>query len=152
MNKTVVTSNEAGKVVIASENNPEFGYIRVTQKREVFDESTGFVTVKEIGALVLGTVADLESLGWRKGQLLDGKIIIKEQLKPFNNKNADRDYKIAGETGIVCCVDGQPIYARKVYTANTKAEDVLVKHNNVDEIREALSVLKSQAASTGLNP
>ncbi len=152
MNKTVVTSNEAGKVVIASENNPEFGYIRVTQKREVFDETTGFVSVKEIGALVLGTVVDLDSLGWRKGQFLDGKIIIKEQLKPFNTKNAERDYKVAGETGIICCVDGQPIYARKVYTANPKAEDVRVQHNNVDEIREAFSVLKSQTASTGLNP
>lgn len=150
MKKVVVTANAEGKVVIVSENNPEFGFIRVTQNREIFDEATGFMKVKEVGALVLGSVRDLESLGWKKGQELDGKIIIKEQLVPFNNKNAERDYKIAGETEIVCCVDGQPIYARKVYTANTKTEDVLVKHNNVDEIREAFAALK--AKEQDLNP
>jgi hypothetical protein len=150
MNKVVVTANAEGKVVVVSENNPEFGYIRVTQSRQIFDEATGFVKTKEVGALVLGTVADLNSLGWRKGQELDGKIITKEQLKPFNNKNADRDYKVAGETQIVCCVDGEPIYARNIYTGNAKAEDVRIQHTNVDEIREAFAALKAQEKD--LNP
>lgn len=150
MKKVVVTADAEGRVVIPSENNPEFGHIRVVQSREVFDETTGFVRVKEIGALVLGTVADLKSLNWKKGQELDGKIIVKEQLVPFNKKNPERDYKIAGETEIVCCVDGQPIYSRSIYTGNPKAEDVRIQHTNKDEIREAFALLK--ASEPGLNP
>jgi len=153
MKKVKVTANAEGKVVIVSENNTEFGYIRVVQTREIFDEATGFVKPKEVGALVLGEVKDLNGLGWKSGQDLDGKIIVKEQFTPFNKKNPERDYKIAGETGIVCCVDGSPIYRRTVYTPNLKAEDTIVQHTNVEEIHVAFEAAKLEASKNpDLNP
>ena len=44
---------------------------------------------------------------------------------------------MAGDTGIVCCVDGQPIYRKTFFTKDQTAEDVLIAHDNGDAIREA---------------
>jgi hypothetical protein len=58
-------------------------------------------------------------------------------MAPFNAKNPERDLKIAGETGIICSVAGAPIYRKTVYSASANAEDVLIKHDNVDQLRAA---------------
>jgi hypothetical protein len=86
---------------------------------------------------VHGTVEDLKSFGWTKGVDLPGRIVFKESLEPFNVAQPERDYKIAGKTGIVCCQDAQPIYRKTFYTLNTSAEDISVAHNNVEDIRAA---------------
>ena len=61
--------------------------------------------------------------------------------------NPERDYKIAGKTGIVCCQDGQPIYRKTFYTLNSSAEDVLVSHNNIEDIRAAYSTSNEEVSS-----
>ena len=82
-----------------------------------------------------GTVEDLKSFDWTKGKELDVMIIFKESLEPFNVSEPERDYKIAGKTGIVCCQDGQPIYRKTFYTLKNAAEDVAVAHTNIEDIR-----------------
>ena len=134
-----VTANEAGRVVIASENNPAYGYIRVEQERAVTDEN-GWIRVKTLTALIPGTVSDLNKLGWVAGQVVPGTIVIREQLTPFNKRNPERDIKIAGSTGIVCKVGDAPIYRNTFYHHNTDAQDVLVAHTNVNEIKETYAV------------
>lgn len=134
--KVKVTADEAGNVVIVSKNNPEWAHIRVEQSRVVIDDN-GFARKRVISALVHGTVEDLKSFGWAKGSELPGKIIFKENLEPFNVSQPERDYKIAGKTGIVCCQDGQPIYRKTFYTLNNAAEDVAVAHTNIEDIRAA---------------
>ena len=134
--KVKVTADEAGNVVIVSKNNPEWAHIRVEQARIVIDDS-GFARKKVISALVHGTVEDLKSFGWVKGLELPGKIIFKESLEPFNVSQPERDYKIAGKTGIVCCQDGQPIYRKTFYTLNNAAEDRSEAHTNIEDIRAA---------------
>ena len=42
-----------------------------------------------------------------------------------------------GDTGIICAVDGQPIYRKTFFVADANAEDVLIAHTNGDAIREA---------------
>jgi hypothetical protein len=134
--KVKVTADETGSVIVVSKNNPEWAHIRVEQSRIVIDDN-GFARRKTISALVHGTVEDLKSFGWTKGQELPGKIIFKESLEPFNVNQPERDYKVAGKTGIVCCQDGQPIYRKTFYTLNTSAEDVSVAHTNIEDIRAA---------------
>jgi hypothetical protein len=138
--KVKVTADEVtGSVIVTSKNNPEWAHIRVEQSRIVIDDN-GFARKKTISALVHGTVEDLRSFGWNRGQELPGKIIFKESLEPFNTREPERDYKVAGKTGIICCQDGQPIYRKTFYTLKMDAQDVSVAHNNVEDIRAAYAV------------
>jgi len=136
--KVKVTADETGAVIIVSKNSSEWAHIRVEQSRVVIDDN-GFARRKTISALVHGTVEDLKSFGWTKGMELTGKIIFKESLEPFNAKEPERDYKMAGKTGIVCCQDAQPIYRKTFFTFNVNAEDKAEPHNNIDAIRAAYS-------------
>lgn len=137
--KVVVKADEQNNVVISSQTNSEWGHIRVQQDVVAID-SNGFARRKTLSALIPGLVADLKSFGWKKDQEIDGKIIIKESLEPFNTKEPERDYKIAGKSAIVCCLDGQPIYRKSFYTLNNNAVDSdPIEHNNGDAIKAAYS-------------
>jgi len=146
--KVKVTADEAGNVVVPSTNNSEYGHIRVEQTRAIFDDK-GFARIKSISALIPGLIADLRSFEWKAGQEIDGKIIAKESLTPFNPKDPERDYKVAGKTGVVCCIDGQPIYRKTFYSTDSNCQDVFVydekgnpiSHNNGEAIRVAYKQL-----------
>lgn len=140
----VIVTAVSGNVVIPSKNNAKWGHIRVEQHRIIIDER-GFGRMKPVSALIPGLIKDLKRFGWFEGQELMGTIVFKEQLTPFNKKEPQRDYKIAGKTGIVCCIDGSPIYRKTFYSPNPNAQDVFIldalgnpmSHTNGDEIRLA---------------
>jgi hypothetical protein len=135
--KVIVMADEAtGSVINVSENNPEYGYVKLQQIRNVIDDN-GFLRRKPVNALLPGTVEDLKSLNLFAGQALTGKILIEESLEPFNKKTPERDLKIAGETGIVCTWNSLPIYRRTKFTFNSVAEDSYQKHDNIDELKAA---------------
>ena len=71
---------------------------------------------------------------YEEGNEVEGKIVVVESLTPFNPVNPEKDLKIAGDTGVVCCIDGQPIYRQCYFTPNEKAKDVFISHDNSDEI------------------
>lgn len=145
--KVKVTADEQGNVVIPSQNNSEWGHIRVIQDRVVIDDN-GFARKKTLSALIAGLVEDLKGFGWSKNQEVPGKIIVKESLEAFNAKEPERDYKVAGKTGIVCCLDGQPIYRKAFYTLNETAQDSeTIAHNNGDAIKAAYA----EQSETGFN-
>lgn len=135
-NKVQIIPDELGSVIRVSQNNSEFGHVRLQQERVTFG-NTGWVNRKTVSTLLHGKVEDLREMGIQNMKELTGKIVIRESLEPFSNTDPDRDLKIAGDTGIICCQDGQPIYRKTMYTADSNAEDVLVAHNNGDAIREA---------------
>ena len=135
-NKVQIIPDELGNVIRVSQNNSEFGHVRLQQERVTFG-NTGWVNRKTVSTLLHGKVEDLREMGLHNMKELTGKIVIRESLEPFNSTDPDRDLKIAGDTGIVCCQDGQPIYRKTMYTADANAEDVLVAHDNGDAIREA---------------
>jgi hypothetical protein len=140
--KVFVMSDDAtGAVVYVSQNNPEYGYIRVQQVRTMIDDN-GFLRRKPISALVPGTLLELQESGFYGGQLLEGKIIVDESLDPFNEKTPERDLKIAGETGIVCTLGGLPIYRRTKFSFDGNGNDTLIKHDNVDQLRNAYAASK----------
>jgi len=143
--KVIVLSDETtGTVVNVSQNNPEYGYIRVQQVRTMIDDN-GFLRRKPVSALIPGTLAELQESGFFSGQQLDGKIVVEESLEPFNDKTPERDLKIAGETGIVCTLGGLPIYRRTKFSFDTTGADTLIKHDNVEELRAAYAVGQSKA-------
>lgn len=136
VSKVKVTANEAGDVIVMSKDNSKYGHIRVDQKRTMISDK-GWVKVKGVSALLHGTVEELASLGYEDGQTLPGKIVIKESLVPFNTTNPEVDYKIAGTTGIVCCVEGQPIYRKAFYNPSGNDQDETIAHDNGEAIRLA---------------
>lgn len=143
----VVGDSTTGAVINVSENNPEWGYIRVAQNRLVIGDN-GFMTPKTLNFLIKGTVENLKIAGFYAGQELPGNIFIEESLEPFNKKSPERDYKVAGDTGIVLTVNGSPIYRRTIYSASANAEDMLLKHDNVEELRAAYSTKGAVKANT----
>jgi hypothetical protein len=143
--KVIVLADDATNSVINVSENPEWGYLRVQQMKFVTDEKTGFLRAKNVTALVPGLVEELQAANFYAGQQLDGKIVIEESLTPFNKKNPERDVKVAGKTGIVCRVEGAPIYRRTRFSFNASAQDVFVQHDNVNELRSAFEVEQSSA-------
>jgi len=144
--KVIVLADETtGAVVNVSQNNPEYGYIRVQQVRTMIDDN-GFLRRKPVSALIPGTLAELKESGFFAGQQLDGKIVVEESLEPFNEKAPERDLKIAGETGVVCTLGGLPIYRRTKMSFDGSVSDTLIKHDNVEQLRAAYA--KSTKSNT----
>lgn len=141
--KPTVQANEAGLVVVPSNNNPEFGYIRVSQSTSIFD-SNGWLRPVTKSALIKGATKDLQALGFVAGQEVSGQIVVKESFEPTNADNPSQDLKIAGDTGIACSKDGQNIYRTSVYTTDMEATDSLIAHDNGDAIRAK----QAESAST----
>lgn len=146
MNNSVkVTANESGQVVNLS-SNPEYGYIRVTQTRTVFEG--GWMRKKNLSAIISGPTADLKAAGFVNGQSLPGNIIVSEQTTPFNAENPEKDLKIAGDTGVICTVGGEPIYRKTFYTEEAGASDITLAHDNQDEIQARRAELEAEAEAS----
>ena len=58
---------------------------------------------------------------------------------------------MAGDTGIVCCSHGEPIYRKTFFVADLEAEDVFVAHTNGDAIKEANGTSTDADASKAID-
>src|SRR5210317_480495 len=133
--KVTIVADDLGNVVRVSENNPEYGNVRVVQESVQF--TNGWMRKKEKSALIPGFVEDLQSIDWKAGETLNGQIVVKESLEPFNENDPDRDLKYAFAGGPLCVFEDQPIYRRTFFTQNMEETDQYVQHTNTAEIREA---------------
>ena len=146
--KVTVQADEQGNVIRISKNNPEFGYIRLTQNQVEFSTS-GWVNNNQRSTLIHGTVDNLKTLDYKVGQELEGNIVVMEQLNPFSETDSDRDLKMAGDTGITCMAadpnTGEivPIYRKTKYDPTGLAKPSHIPHVNADEIRAANNVTSS---------
>lgn len=145
MGKVVVTADKNGNVIGVSENNPEYGYVRVEQTGSFINDQ-GWLRISRRSALIKGLVKDLIETGFTEGQEMPGKIVVKESLTPFNPDNPDRDLKIAGDSGVVCRLDDQPIYRQSFYTINDNAQDEFIAHTNTEEIREVQAAQRAMVS------
>jgi len=136
-----ITADVTGAIIGISPNNPEYGYIRVEQNTPLISNK-GWLTFDPRSALIKGTLDDLKKAKYRDGQELEGRIVIKESLIPFNTEDPDHDLKIAGNTGIICTFQGDPIYRQVVYTPDFNDKDELIQHDNGEEIRKEIAYLK----------
>ncbi len=149
-NKVNIVADDMGNIIRQSSKNAEFGHIRLEQQRVVFG-NTGWVKSSNRSTLLHGKMDDLQNLQLNVNTPLTGKIIVKESLTPFSNNDPDRDLKMAGETGIICAVEGEPIYRKTFFVADATAEDVLIAHTNGDAIREA-NGMNTNAVKTTVTP
>ena len=117
------------------------------QERMIADDR-GWIRKKVLTALAPGTIEDLKALDWKAGQEVIGKVVVKESLEPFNPKDPERDLKIAGETGVVCTKDNQPIYRKTFFSFNPATQDELVPHTNKEEIKKAYEALEAAKSTT----
>lgn len=138
--KVRVTADENGNIITVSQN-PEFGFIRIAQDVCEFTIN-GWLRMKTRSALIHGTIKDLQEANFTAGQELPGKIVVKESHQPFDPENPDRNIKIAGDTGIVCRADDQPIYRQTFYTQDPNAYDEFIMHDNKEEIKEVMEANK----------
>ena len=145
--QVLVKADEQGNVIGVSKNNPEYGYVRVQQVTMQINDQ-GWLRPITRNAIIKGKVEDLVKMKFKAHQELPGKIVIKESLTPFNAENPDRDLKIAGDTGIICRVDDEPIYRQTFYTENLNAVDELISHTNTIEIKD---VQKAQRELTSIS-
>jgi len=141
MNKVTISADPSGQVVVVGKNNPEYGYIRVSQTRMVVDDR-GWARAKPTSALILGTTSELRSFGYKNGQELEGRVVVREMLTPFNKKNPEKDLKIAGDTKIICVIGDQPIYRKTFFSVNPDAQDTLLEHTNKEQIKAAFDASK----------
>jgi len=134
MKKVKVTADkESGLVVVASANNPEFGYVRLTQ--DVSKIVGGWLRPKTLSTLISGAVLDLTAENYFAGQELDGKIYAVETFEPTNPDNLMQDIKQAGDSGINCTVAGRPIYRKTYFTDDMSVNDTLIAHDNGEQIK-----------------
>ena len=133
--KVEIVPNQQGGKIRVSKNNPEYAHILLKQDKTTIQG--GWVRKKTYHALLHGKLEDLKDLGINRLTYMEGQIVVKESTEAFNSENPEQDYKYAGDTGIVCCRDGEPIYRRAYYDATMLETDVFVSHTNGDAIREA---------------
>jgi hypothetical protein len=139
--KVKVIADANGVVINQSANNPEYGYVRLEQTRTLIDDN-GFLRRKAVSTLIQGEISVLQASGFYAGQELQGNILIKESMTPFSKKEPTRDVKVAGDTGIICSVEGAPIYRKTVYSTAANAADITIQHDNVEELRTAYASQK----------
>ena len=137
-----VTADILGNVIGISKNNPEYGWIRV-ESIDYQISSKGWLQPRKRSALIKGLVEDLKQINYQKGDMLPGKIVVKESLESLYEEDPEKGLKYAGNTGIPCKIDDQPIYRETYYTTDMYEEDVLIQHDNGEEIKEAQQALKA---------
>lgn len=139
--KVTVVTDTLGNTINQS-INPEVGYIRLEQVCNMIG-SNNWIKNEKRSTLIFGKIEDLKEFNLNSGQGLKGKIIVEEALQPFNAAMADREIKMAGNTGIPCLAYDQPIYRRTRYTTNDLEQDCLIQHTNTDQIKEAIALASS---------
>jgi hypothetical protein len=136
-NKVEIVPNDQGAKIRVSVNNPEYAHVLLVQNKTWIAPS-GWVRQRRMSTLLNGKTELIQELGLNKKKYLPGQIVIKEQLEPFScSSDGDRDIKYAGDTGVICCKDGEIIYRKCFYDASGIDTDVFVQHTNGDAIREA---------------
>jgi hypothetical protein len=144
-----VLADDNGMVIRQSKNNPEYGFVVLKQSHTVIQsnpanpKNVGWLKTQNRTALLKGKMEELQMYGLTKDTVLPGKIVVKESTTPFSEEDPDQHLKIAGDTGIVCCIDGEPIYRISYYTSDVNDQDETIQHNNVDAIRSANGVTTS---------
>lgn len=135
-----VAGDNMGNIITVSNNNPEYGWI--TLKQDATEVSNGWINTKTRSTIIMGLVSTLEQLNLSEGEVMDGRIVIREQVEPFSTP--DRDVKRAGAEGpVLLDANGNTIYRRTFFvsqnTINANPElgqDTLIPHANVDEVKE----------------
>ena len=87
MSKVRVIADKNGNVINVSQNNPEYGSIRVEQEVAIIN-NTGWVKNVRRVAFINGKVEDLASLNYTADQEIKGKI--EETIQTIKDQKAEK--------------------------------------------------------------
>lgn len=136
MSNITIQTGRGGQIIFANEKGNTS--IRLNQSVATVDDR-GFVKVSNRVFYIKGDKESLQALGWTKDTKVPGNLIVQESLEPFNPSNADFDLKVVPGTGVVCSVDGEPIYRRTIWDKSGNMMDTFIQHDNKAEIIAALA-------------
>ncbi len=145
-----ITANASGEVFtknesVSEKDGKQYGFIRLQQS--VVDMSSGVAKVKTISALKSFAQDDFNKAKdfLTAGTSMPGTIVRLESL------TEQKGYKVkrAGEAenAPACTVNGLPIYATTAYSPDANAQDVLIAHDNTEEIK----AFQASLVGEGLN-
>lgn len=146
-NQVIVTKHpETGAVITKNENKPAFGTIRVDQ--DVVTMEKGFINKTRRSAFLAGKLSDLESLNFKAGDILEGRIIRTETRAPQFEGHEPKKYPELNSDGTpnpkagqTVMVDGAPVYFKDEYTVDVNQADTLIKGViGVEELAPAKTV------------
>ena len=143
-----VTTNNTGAVVIPSQNNPEYGYIRIESVEPTFVNGWLRKTVKS--ALIQGKVEELREV-FSANMVLPGRIQVIESLNVPEGPNSERFIKKSGTEGVILRIDDQPNYRTTEYDSTGTSTDILLQHTNVEEVKEYAAKQRSVLAGGGVD-
>lgn len=143
MSKITIQTGRGGQIIFANEKGNTS--IRLNQSRAEVTQQ-GFVKLSNRVFYVKGSKEELQALGWNKDTQLTGNLVVQESLEPFNKSNPDYDFKVVPGTGVICTVDGEPIYRRTIWDPTGNVTDTFIAHDNKEEIMAALAQRDSNSA------
>lgn len=135
-----VAGDDMGNIITVSSNNSDYGWI--TLKQDALDLTNGWANKKTRSAIIMGLVNVLEDFNLTHGEVLPGKIVVREQTEPFSTP--DRDVKRAGAEGpVLKDADGNTIYRKTFFIDQATIDanpaqgvDTMISHANAEEVRE----------------
>ena len=135
--------------VVPSKKNPTvMGYVSFYQVAPMTSKNKRLDMEIEHWAISVGRIDRFEAK-YEAGQILPGRIAIEETLEPPNAEDIEQDLKFASnackEAGRPCTINGDMIYQIKYYDPTGQAKDVLLAHDNFEEIEEVNAAYKAAA-------
>jgi len=73
--KVQVVADAMGNTIRQNQNKPDYGYIRLVQKRTTISP-TGFISASNLSTLLTGTIEDLEASGLQHTKEIAGKLFL----------------------------------------------------------------------------
>jgi len=134
----VVAHPETGAVITVSKNNSQYGTIRLDSENVSLEGK--FMNKSKRTAFIRGKVEDLQSLGYKAGQTLGGKIMKKESFSPFYEGQRP---KINPSNGEIILTNGEETFLDYTYTSDANALDIWVGSTN--KVEEVVNALAEQA-------
>lgn len=134
--KVTTCRKDSNEILGKSNNNPDYGYIRVEESTGLTFGAGGWLNSNTKTALIKGKVTDLTAFlqknNVKVGYEIPGKIVIKEQTTPFYTGQQPKIVPSTGEVLYVTINGVQtPIYRQTEFTMDTNMQDVLIQHENV---------------------
>lgn len=131
--KVYVAGDNMGNIITVSNNNPEYGWITLKQE---FLDFYGDHVYETRSHIIMSLVSTLEQLNLSEGEVMDGRIVIREQIEPFSTP--DRDVKRSGVEGpVLTDANGNTIYRRTFFVSQNTinsdpqaGQDILIPHNS----------------------
>jgi hypothetical protein len=145
-NSVVVIANKSTGLVfnstgVSAKDGKEYGWYTV--QSTFVDRSGAMDKVTVLSALRSTSAEAFNASPLVAGEILDGKILIKESVtkNPFK---ANQEPKRAGKDGPVCLFNGLPIYRETEFTTDLSAQNVLIAYTSLAPVAvKAKAILNS---------